>query len=291
MKIQLTTLITLATGLLFKLFIHEGCSQTQNTVFDPVFEPSQSNIAVWLSGAAYCGMDSYKTMKLAGPAEGFELVDVLYDPTTDLQGFTGIMHSEKTIYVAFRGSSSLLNWIDDAEVVKVPYDTFPNCDCKVHTGFYKATNGLKSATITSVQHLMNKYGYMNVVTTGHSLGAAIGQMISMELRKLAIKSTIYNFGQPRIGDAKYAKYVNVIEQTLWRFTHNQDTVPHLPPEFMGYVHSCVEMFEDEYGAIHECSDQMCEDPKCADQYSFLRKNGTDHHTYLGHPMDCKLSTI
>ena len=178
-KMRLTTLFTLGTGLLFNLFI---LGQTQNTVFDPVFEPSQSNIAVWLSGAAYCGMDAYKTMKLAGPAEGFELADVLYDPATDLQGFTGIIHSEKTIYMAFRGSSSLLNWIDDAEVVKVAYDTFSDCDCKVHKGFYKATNGLKSATITSVQHLMDKYGYMSVITTGHSLGAAIGQMISMELR-------------------------------------------------------------------------------------------------------------
>ena len=84
MKMQLTTLLTLATGLLFNWFI---LGQTQNTVFDPVFEPSQSNIAVWLSGAAYCGMDSYKTMKLTGPAEGFEVADVLYDPATDSTTF------------------------------------------------------------------------------------------------------------------------------------------------------------------------------------------------------------
>lgn len=257
----------------------------------PNFDQNQANTAVWLSGAAYCSKDTYNTMQLAGPASGFEIADILYDPATDLQGFTGVLHSDKTIYIAFRGSSSLLNWIDDAEVIKVPYNTFPDCACKVHKGFYKATNGLKNNTIASVRKLMDKYGYENVVLTGHSLGAAIGQMIAMELSAVYIENAIYNFGQPRVGDKKYANYLNAIEQTLWRFTHNQDTVPHLPPEFMGYVHSCIEMFEDEYGAITECSNTDCEDVTCADQYSFLRKNGSDHHVYLGHPMDCKLSTL
>ena len=245
-----------------------------------------ADTSVLLSGATYCDKNIYKTMKFTGLARGFEVEDVLYDKSTDLQGFTGVMHSQKTVYVAFRGSSSLLNWIDDAEVIKTAYDTYPECGCKVHTGFYKANNGLKSKTIAAIKRILQKTGYNNVVVTGHSLGAAVAQLISMELRYASIFNTVYNFGQPRIGDDKYARYVNTIGQTVWRFTHNKDPVPHLPPEAMDYKHSCIEIFENEYGELYECNNHDCEDKNCADQYSFARKNASDHNIYLGYSLDC-----
>ena len=73
---------------------------------------------------------------LSGPATSFIVETILYDPKTDLQGYTGILKSTKTIYVVFRGSSSKLNWMADFEVTKREYDTYPECDCKVHHGFY-----------------------------------------------------------------------------------------------------------------------------------------------------------
>ena len=80
------------------------------------YDSAQLNTGVWLSGAAYCGKDNYKTMILDGPASGFIYKETLYDVKTDLQGYIGILPTTKSIYVVIRGSSSIMNWLDDFEI-------------------------------------------------------------------------------------------------------------------------------------------------------------------------------
>jgi len=251
---------------------------------------SVANTAVWLSGASYCGMENYKTTELAGPAKNFQVTDILYDEETDLQGYVGLLKETKTIYVVFRGSSSRLNWRADFEIIRRDYDSYPECDCSVHTGFYKATMNLKDETIYAVLNLKRETGYKKVVVTGHSLGAAVAQLIGMELFAVDIDNEVYNYGQPRIGNDKYAVFVNEIIKSLRRFTHDRDMVPHIPPRDVGYLHSCREVFEDKTGNIKECSSAECEDPHCADQYRLSQTNTEDHSYYLGHFLDCSNST-
>ena len=103
---------------------------------------------------------------------------------------------------------------------------------------------------------------------------------------------IYNYGQPRVGDTKYAGFVNTVIKDYWRFTHNKDMVPHVPPTTgFGYLHSCRAVFEDESGNTHLCSELVGEDPKCADQYSLSQTNTDDHSYYLDHRVDCANSVI
>lgn len=94
------------------------------TIFS--YDSAQLSTGVWLSGAAYCGKDKYSSMILKGPATGFVYKDTLYDVKTDLQGYIGILPTTKSIYVVLRGSSSVVNWLDDFEVKLVPYTSFPN---------------------------------------------------------------------------------------------------------------------------------------------------------------------
>jgi len=256
------------------------------------YDQDQSKIGVYLSGAAYCGKDKYKTMQLAGPAEGFVYQDTLYDVKTDLQGFIGYLSSKKTIYVSLRGSSSALNWLDDAEVKQVDYTSWPTCDCKVHYGFYRSAESVTNKTLDTVNVLKKRFPTYSVIMTGHSYGASTVQLLGMELEKNGISVEIYNYGQPRVGDAKYAGFVNTVIKDYWRFTHNKDMVPHVPPTTgFGYLHSCREVFEDESGNTHLCSETVGEDPKCADQYSLSQTNTDDHSYYLGHRVDCANSVI
>ena len=254
-----------------------------------LYNVTQSEISVWLSAAAYCETESYPTMKIGGPANNFIFKDTIYSKKTDMLGFTGIIHNTKTIYVIFRGSSSLLNWIDDIEIRKVPYKTFlPECqNCKVHNGFYRTTISVKNKTIDSILTLKKIYPRYSVICTGHSLGAAIAQLMCMELNKVGIYSSVYNYGQPRVGEINYSKFVNKKMRNFWRFTHNRDIVVHVPPrKDLDYYHSCVEIFQDEYGNIKTCSNTDCEDNKCADRYKLYQTNEKDHEIYLGHKMSC-----
>ena len=256
------------------------------------YDSTQLNTCVWLSGAAYCGKDKYNTMILGGPATGFIYKETLYDIKTDLQGYIGVLPTTKSIYVVIRGSSSTINWLDDFEVKLVPYNTFPECNCKVHYGFYNSALGVVNKTIDSVKLLRVKYPGYSVVVTGHSYGAACGQFLAMEVVNNGISVKLYDYGQPRVGDSNYAAFVNTKIHEYYRTTHNKDIVPHVPPiEGFGYHHSCREIFEDYTGKLNLCSATNCEDPKCSDQFSLVQTNGDDHSYYLGHRVACDESIV
>jgi hypothetical protein len=259
--------------------------------FVMAIDMNQLNAGVWLSGAAYCGKEHYKTMKIAGPAQGFVYKDTLYDEKTDLQGYIGTLSSTKSIYVVLRGSSSTMNWLDDFEVKQVPYKTYPECACKVHYGFYRSALGVSNKTVDVVRSLQKNYPTYSVVVTGHSYGASCAQLIAMELERKGIHVKLYDYGQPRVGDKKYASFVNTVVSEYYRTTHNKDLVPHVPPiDGLGYHHSCREVFEDAGGKLTLCSGTNCEDPTCADQYSLVHTSTEDHLYYLGHRVACDEST-
>lgn len=245
------------------------------------------NTGVWLSGAAYCDRVDYPSMVLGGPAKGFVYKDTLHDPATDVQGYIGILPSQSTIYIVLRGSSSLLNWLDDIEVKLVPY---PLCNnpCKVHYGFYRSAMGIRNHTIDVVRRLHKEYPSYGIVVTGHSYGAAVGQLLAMELvYGLQYTVKLYNYGQPRVGDPVYAKLVNDRIAEFGRVTHNKDMVPHVPPiDGFGYRHSAGEVFEDAGGLVHLCSETNGEDPKCADQFALYQTGTSDHEIYLGKTLTC-----
>ena len=130
------------------------------------------------------------------------------------------------------------------------------------------------------------------MVTGHSYGAACGQLLAMELVKKGINVKLYNYGQPRVGDSNYAAFVNTKIDEYYRTTHNKDIVPHVPPiEVLGYIHSCREIFENSTGELTICSASNCEYSTCADQFSLTIIIIDNHSYYLSHRVSCNESTI
>jgi predicted lipase len=134
----------------------------------------------------------------------------------------------------------------------------------VHKGFYEAEQIVIAGIISEVKSLQSAHSGYAVKVTGHSLGAALAQLTSMDLKKAGISNSVYNFGQPRTGDQKYASFATSKVSTV-RVTHNKDTVPHLPyTEVMEFYHVCTEEFENSSGSVKQC-DSSCEDKTCMDQ--------------------------
>lgn len=225
------------------------------------------------------------THTFKGPATGFVPTYVIYDSKTDTQGYIGYLPSDKSIYVVFRGSISLENWITDLDAIKTPYTSYPECNCQVHKGFYASEQTVINSVITEVKRLQGlKAGYP-VKVTGHSLGGALAQLTSMDLLKAGIPNSVINFGQPRTGDKAYATFATGKVPT-WRVTHNKDMVPHLPVTTgMEYYHVCREEWENASGVLKTC-DTSCEDKTCADQFPISQTNTDDHVVYLGLDMNC-----
>ena len=85
-----------------------------------------------------------------------------------LQGYDSTTQS---LFVAFRGSASIQNWIDNIKVSQItPYE---DESIGVEKGFYKSYNYLKVDLFDNLSILSKKYGTRNILITGHSLGAAM----------------------------------------------------------------------------------------------------------------------
>jgi hypothetical protein len=248
------------------------------------YDNNQAMIGVWLSAAAYCGKSQYYSHSFSkGPTAGFVVTATVSDPPSDTEGFVGYLPSDKSIYVAFRGSSSIRNWITNLDAWKMPYTSYPECNCQVHKGFYQAEQNVIGGILSEVKNLRAKFPSYAVKVTGHSLGAALAQLTSMDLKKAGYAVSVYNFGQPRTGDKTYASFATAKVPT-WRVTHNKDIVPHLPFEAgMEFYHVCREEFENADHSLKTC-DTSCEDKTCADQFATAETNVDDHLLYLNFPI-------
>jgi predicted chitinase/pimeloyl-ACP methyl ester carboxylesterase len=80
----------------------------------------------------------------------------------------------------------------------------------------------------------------SVTVVGHSLGAALATMYTMENAGKVQNPLLCTFASPRVGDADFVKAFAALPLTSWRIVNDPDVVPKLPPEIAGFEHVNVE---------------------------------------------------
>lgn len=245
-------------------------------VVSAAYDWTYGNITLMHSESAYCDYNNYMTKSYKGLLADFVPTYSIYDPSHDTHGYIGYSSSQQAIYVAFRGSESVQNWIDNLDVVLTPY---PLCSgCNVHKGFYEAEQSSIAVIIKEVKSLKSKYPSYPVILTGHSLGAALATLTTMDLMVNGVTPVrMFNYGSPRVGDDAFAAYVSARIVDRYRVTHHKDMVPHSP------MH---ERFTHISGEYYQPADavqlQACtgyEDPNCSYQWHITSID--DHLLYLG----------
>ena len=86
---------------------------------------------------------------------------------------------------------------------------------------------------------------------GHSLGGAMATICAGRCFLSDISSMpqeLYSFGSPRVGDRRYINYVKL---THYRWVNNNDIVTRVPPAWMGYRHTGIEMYLDHAGRMRD----------------------------------------
>ena len=77
----------------------------------------------------------------------------------------------------------------------------------------------------------------------------------------------YTFGQPRTGNKAFSEAFRAAGLTLWRVTHGEDPIVHLPPKALYFHHTATEVY---YAGLTSDGHKVCdgdgEDKDCADQY-------------------------
>jgi endonuclease G len=138
-----------------------------------------------------------------------------------------VAHTSSAIYVAFRGTESLNDWLADLDVLSVskPYG-------HVHRGFSIAYDQVAPQLVATIDALQPAGKVMHL--TGHSLGAALAAIATCELHGRYSIAGIYTFGQPRLGDRTTVTFFEQnYPQSFHRFVFDDDIVPRVPP---GYRH-------------------------------------------------------
>jgi hypothetical protein len=133
-----------------------------------------------------------------GAAAGFVPTAHIQVEKDTTEGFVGYMSSQSLIYVSFRGSETIQNWLDNLDAILTDY---PACDgCEVHKGFSKVEQAAFPQVLDAVQILREQFPSYGIIVTGHSLGAAIATLTSLHLMEYGLPNVnTFHFGSPRVG--------------------------------------------------------------------------------------------
>jgi len=137
--------------------------------------------------------------------------------------------SGDAIYVVFRGTKTISEWISDATFTQVPYAPVSGGG-KSETGFSEIYANIRDGIIEEVNALAQSSTYTDLFVTGHSLGAALATLAAPDLARATrfTSPVLYNFASPRSGDPVFAALVDELP-TSWRIANTWDEVPKLPP--------------------------------------------------------------
>ena len=138
--------------------------------------------------------------------------------------------------------------------LKIKSDKVPMGE--VHHGFY---NAAQHAWHHDIKPALEDFrtNQQPIWITGHSLGGALAlmtaAMLQFEQSSDLNPHAVYTFGQPRIGNREFAGKCNqAFGNRAYRFVHNNDIVPHVPPIAwkLSYWHTEKSYYIDANGKFY-----------------------------------------
>jgi hypothetical protein len=136
---------------MFKQFVIAGLAAA---TLAEEFSMDEAEISRQLSVDAYCGHKKYETLEWQGLASGFIWEYTIYNSNNHTEGFIGYLPADNSIYVVFKGTDDIMNWISDLDTDMDPYQAWPECNCRVHDGFQKSADSVSGVVISEVTRLL-----------------------------------------------------------------------------------------------------------------------------------------
>jgi hypothetical protein len=189
---------------------------------------------------------NFNGKQLSVHQEDFTVIATIYakELSTDLQrrenfvtfGFVARSHSH--VVIAFRGTETIWEWIQDADFLTTPYPFVPHGG-GTDDGFTEVYKSLcldpKSPSqrlVHSLPQLLGNNPQTSFIVCGHSLGAAIASLFALDVvgnSILPASMQVYTFASPYVGNQQFAKTYNATVPNTSRIVNRLDIVTHLPP--------------------------------------------------------------
>lgn len=142
----------------------------------------------------------------------------------DRYGF--VLSSEQHSIIAFRGSSTSMDWVHDFIAQQTEYLPTKNAGY-THKGFTDIYYLLRQQVMELLSEVDPSH---TLYITGHSLGGALATLAALDIATNTPfhGPIVYTFGAPRVGDPSFVRAYNYTVPVHWRFQNKYDIVPHLP---------------------------------------------------------------
>ncbi|KAI6190617.1 Lipase-like protein [Aphelenchoides bicaudatus] len=218
-------------GIPLFLFIEQISAQTRTG-----YDPNYARLMFYFSAGAYSptpGDCVNETSRISG--QSFQLYstapgDYECDSNSNTCAFyVAVSPTARQIVIVFRGTKSKKQLFHETLQSLQPNVDFYGLG-KVNRYFFRALSAMWEPTATILND--PRYQGFTVSFTGHSLGGALAALASMRtvLERLRDSSQIrlYTFGEPRVGNHKFAVEHDRLVPYSFRVINRNDIVPHLP---------------------------------------------------------------
>lgn len=193
-----------------------------------IAERLRSLSGIWDSGDSEGGAAQNTLLSEALKAREFELRGVLFDASTDTQGYVAVRrfgNEPRIAVIAFRGTQQIKDWITNFNAAKTPLYSRnangPLIIANVHKGFNQAYLAVEKQIH---EHLCGDED-LPLYITGHSLGGALAILATWYIAGDRL-AACYTFGAPRVGDDGLT---NRFKTPIYRIVNGADPVPFVPP--------------------------------------------------------------
>ncbi|KAG9294513.1 hypothetical protein G9A89_008624 [Geosiphon pyriformis] len=195
------------------------------------------------------------------------------------------------IIVAIRGNEEqLYSYRKEGLTAQTPYPTFENEKMiTVHQEIYRQWSSFQTTFMADLEKIVKKTEKKEFQFVGHGLGGAYAVFASLaflgKYQRVNYNATVYTYGQPRIGNQYFARFVNKLISTqrlkIFRSTRINDPFV-IWPDYPPYVHHATEYLIDADNKICQCDGS--ENEHCVAAYTF---SSDDKHKgpYFGIMMD------
>lgn len=196
----------------------------QPATIDDVFRPETARYcADLIARVALLYYDKKGLTTLRMPCNMVKLCDLPFDG--NIIGYVAKSTITDVVWIAFRGTATEAEWRHDFQFdqghfdyQQGRYESGAGERLLCHQGFLSMFEEFKQLMVDTVTAAQAQ----QVVITGHSLGAALATLASLELGALSQVYT-YVFASPRVCD-----WIPATAEAMWRLNNTCDIVPHLP---------------------------------------------------------------
>jgi len=216
---------------------------------------------------------SYSNAAIAAISQaGYTFIDALYgnELATDVSPHTGetvtygyvARSAAGEMVVAIRGTQTIEEWLHDFSFLFVPNPIHAGGGL-TEDGFTAIYRSLRlgadansPSAITAIAALVKSSGIAKVTVTGHSLGAALATLLTLDvgLNGGAAQTESYTYASPRVGDMLFQHTYDSVVPDTYRLCNRPDLVPQTPTFPYEHIGNDIELIPP-YNSV--CANLAC----------------------------------